>query len=366
MFEGGERSVQVLLDDQIFLRQQRGGVSRYFAELWRESQHSSDCRLVADFRWHTNDHARHVGLPGYVGLNARKVPKILQMANRVAQKRWPAEISHHTYYDLRYMQRSRADVKAITVYDMIPELFPDLFGGGDPHAGKAKCVAAADIVFCISEATARDLQSCYGIDDRRIVVTPLAADRTFTPDAPRPLSSPDDYLLFVGNRGGYKDFEVLSEAFSQLSADFPDLWLVAVGGGPFRPEEISRLTKLRIQNRVKHTTASDNELASLYAHAACFVFPSRYEGFGLPTVEAMSCGAPVVLARSSSHIEVGGEAAYFFAPGDAESLRRRLWDLLTDPARRSAAAGASLDQASHFTWAGTAAKTFAAYRTAIR
>lgn len=357
--------MRVTFDEQIFLRQQHGGVSRYFTQLWRHANQLPDCQMVPDFRWHLNRHAQDAGLGRRLPQGMSRLKSIPRVGNRYLPRPIATQVSHHTYYDVRYMERSRAHVKAVTVYDMIPELFPFMFGHR-PHEGKAECVQAADIVFCISSSTARDLHSFYDLEASRVYVTPLAADPVFQPGAAPSRPVPPEFVLYVGNRQGYKDFPVLLEALALLPANLHHVALLAVGGGPFTRNEAGALRDAGLDGKVHQRNAPDAELAGLFAHAACFVFPSRYEGFGLPTVEAMSCACPVLLARSSSHLEVGGEAATFFEPGDAKDLSMRLAQLLADPLLRESRKAASLKQASKFSWHATARATVAGYRAVAR
>lgn len=357
--------MRVLLDDQIFLRQRRGGVSRYFAELWRHFHDLPQGVMTQDFRWHFNVHARDAGIPGYLPAIVGRFPAVPRWANRLGQAPL-ADVSHHTYYDVSYIERSNARVKVVTVYDMIPELFPELYENqANPHAGKEACVKAADLVLCISESTANDLVRLFGVDAQRVVVTPLGVDPKFNPAATPPTKLPSQFVLYVGNRRGYKDFNILVEAFASVAAKQPDLWLLAASGSDFSLDERNALAAAGVAQRTRHLSVDDDGLAGLYAAASCFVFPSRYEGFGLPTLEAMSCACPVLLARSSSHVEVGGDAALYFAPGDAADLRERLLDVLTSPELRGTLKPASVAQAARFSWLKTAQTTMTAYTSSL-
>jgi glycosyltransferase involved in cell wall biosynthesis len=168
------------------------------------------------------------------------------------------------------------------------------------------------------------------------------------------------YLLFVGSRAPYKDFSVLAQAFAGL-AEMGKLSLVAVGDGPFTPPELATLSRLGIDRRARQVDLSDHELAGAYSHALCFVYPSRYEGFGLPALEAMACGCPVILADSSSLPEIGGSAAHYFPPGDHAALGRLIADLVPNEQLRAQRRQAGLARAALFSWRKTARLTAAAY-----
>jgi glycosyltransferase involved in cell wall biosynthesis len=144
-----------------------------------------------------------------------------------------------------------------------------------------------------------------------------------------------------------------------------DVRLVAVGGGPWTQSERSLLLELGISARALQLELDDLGLASAYANALCFVFPSRYEGFGLPTLEAMASGCATILAASSSHPEVGGDAAVYFVPGDETDLARALARVVgdTDAHREMRARG--FRRAAAFDWRGTARMTAGAYLEAL-
>lgn len=353
--------LSVRYDDQIFTLQTRGGISRYFVELlnaFADPQHG--IRGRTDASWTLNKHLIESGrgreLPGRLARSNR----VLRFANRIEHLRPTAhDVMHHTYYDLRYLKR--ANFRVVTIYDMIPELYPELFPNGNPHAGKREFIREADLILCISHATRRDLFQLHGDVDAPVLVTPLGVDPAFGSRVGRIRSLPRSYILFVGNRSGYKDFWVLAEAFA--ASDVPaDVWLLAVGGGPIQQEEMVHLRQLGLHRRTMHLELEDAGLASAYANALAFVFPSRHEGFGLPTLEAMAAGCPTILSSISSHPEVGGDAALYFPAGDVAELSRLIEELTADEGVRAELGRSGIARAATFTWAETARRTAEAYR----
>lgn len=362
--------MRVGYDEQIMFRQRRGGISRYVVHLIDafRTHEELDVDPIAGWRWSDNAHAIEAGLARPIrGLNGKASSGRLKrrayyLAN--ADRRWKArraDVLHHTYYDARFLKSGFRGLRVTTVYDMIPELFPEMFENGNPHLAKKHFVSNSDVLLCISESTRKDLISVYGNPGVPMFVTYLGVDARFRPGLPSPKSLPDRYLLFVGGRSGYKDFDVLAEALASLSADGTALVVV---GGPFSEAECERLRRLCLENRVRNIEASDAELPCIYAGALAFVFPSRYEGFGLPTLEAMASGIPVVLARSSSHPEVGGEIARYFAPGDVAGLAAVLRELLGDDGLRDTLGQLGVARAAQFTWHATAEATSTAYYSA--
>jgi glycosyltransferase involved in cell wall biosynthesis len=134
-------------------------------------------------------------------------------------------------------------------------------------------------------------------------------------------------------------------------------------GPPFNAEELARFAELRLTDRVRHRIAGDEDLPALFANALCFVFPSRYEGFGLPIIEAFASGCPVILADTPCSVEVGGPAAQFFAPDDDEHLADVIDHLITDPTSREVWINVGRQRARQFTWRRTAELTRDLYRS---
>lgn len=352
--------MRVALDDQIFHVQKRGGASRYFVELERHLASGADgVELRAVRRWTTNEHLlAQSGRRPAAGLRR---PAVMAAANvtRATLSARP-DVVHHTYYHRAYLGLGRPRVgRAVTVLDMTPERFPEMWQR-NPHRAKEAYVRAADLVLCISESTRRDVIDVYGELDVPMVVTPLAVDNVFVPGVPRPPGWPSEYVLFIGKRAYYKDFAVLARAWAASEVN-DAMHLVCVGGGPLTASELALLDDLGIRSRVLWYSLPDDALPGAYAGAACFVFPSRYEGFGLPTLEAMACGTPVILSGASSLPEVGGSAARYFRPGDVEQLAEVISDVVADSSLRASMRDAGLRRAAEFSWSRTAQLTAQAY-----
>jgi glycosyltransferase involved in cell wall biosynthesis len=366
--------VKVGYDEQIFLAQRHGGISRYVVGLIQAFRQDPELGVqpVAGWRYGVNAHAAHAGLsrpiPVLDAVSAGPLAAVglggYYLANsRARAAARTADILHYTYTHPRFLAPGFRGVQVCTIHDMIPEMHPESFPKRDPHVGKRAFVAACDVVFCVSESTRRDLVRIYGDPGVPMPVTYHGVDPAFSADVPPPAEAPARYVVFVGRRDGYKDFATLADAFALLPDD--GTVLVAVGGGRFTDAEDARLAKLGIAGRTRHVDADDSSLPGWYAGALAFVFPSRYEGFGLPTLEAMASGTPAVLADSSSHPEVGGDVARYFPPGDADSLRGVLAELLGDEQLRVSLGRRGVARAAEFTWAVTARSTAAAYAAAV-
>lgn len=357
--------MRVRYDNQIFVQQRHGGISRYFVELIRAFQQNAGLGVEPElgWRWTRNAHALEADLGRPLPLLGAK-GVTLRWANRLAHRSQPsADLLHATYYHPRDMPRGAERPLVVTIYDMTPELFPQLFAAGNPHMAKRDYVARASLILCISESTRSDLTAVYGDIEAPVVVTPLGVGPEFGPAAPKPPWCPPRYVLFVGRRDGYKDFDVALESFAEMAPDQAGLTLLAVGGGAFNEVEEALIARSRLRGSVIQRAASEAELPGVFAGAEAFVFPSRYEGFGLPTLEAMASGTPTVLADSSSHPEAGGDAALYFPPGDASVLASQLARILADSDLSRNLAERGISRAALFSWARTAGETAAAYRT---
>jgi len=264
--------------------------------------------------------------------------------------------------DLKLPGRSPVPL-VVTLHDLIPWAW-----GGPRMRGERfrfwlgrRFLRRADLVLAVSKATADDAVRLSGVDRKRIRIVPEAAGDEFKP---RP-GAPDrvrrrwglkpGYLLFVGALDARKDPGALLRAWNAACASTQDLELVIAGEpGPQAPPNMGAA------HRLGHVP--DGELADLYAAAGCLLFPSRYEGFGLPCLEAMSCGCPVAAFRNSSIPEVVGDAGELVPDGDADALGRAAAALAQAPerARRS-----GFERAKAFGWRRTARQTIAAYESTL-
>jgi len=146
-----------------------------------------------------------------------------------------------------------------------------------------------------------------------------------------------------------------------LAAD-RSLSIVCVGGGAFSSDEVALIERAGLAGQVSQHSVAEDQLAACYANAAAFVFPSRYEGFGIPILEAFGCGCPALVADASCFPEIAGDAALYFHPDDRDSLRGALEKVLGDPALAASLRAKGRARAAQFTWKSTADQTYAAYR----
>jgi len=360
--------VRVAFDEQIFAIQRYGGISRMFAQLARQFvlDPIEDLQALPFNAPVVNRYLLdHPEISGPLGARqARNEWTALAHYLTRPQTHPRCEIVHNTFYLPHGLAPAKGAKRIVTIHDMIPERLPHTRRRLDRLTLKHRYVQRADHIICVSQATRDDLEEIYGPLHVPVSVVHHGVDPRFHPDVPKLDMFPERYVLFVGNRGQYKDARVLFEAFAEIAADFPDIDLLCVGGAGLSAKEVQWLSERGIRERVSQRYLSDDGIASAYAHAEVFVFPSRFEGFGLPALEAMASGTPVILANATSLPEVGADAAVYFQPGDASELAVALTSVLQDRERRDQLISRGRERAAAFTWQAAARKTADAYRMA--
>lgn len=292
------------------------------------------------------------------------------------------DVYHGSYFPLPDTDILPGIPRILTIYDLIPVLFPK-FVIPKVHKRAIAQLNSIDIkkdwVICISEHTKRDFCQYTGMDSARVFVTPLAAASYFYPvkdlscinkvldrcNIPR---SP--YVLSLCTLEPRKNIELLIHAFSDLVELHPaaELNLVLVGVNGWKNESIFEAVQNNplVRNRVFFTGyLPDEDLAPIYSRALMFVYPSLYEGFGLPPLEAMQCGTPVIVSNTSSLPEVVGDAGILIDPTNKDELHHAMWKLINDERSQKELSQKSIARASQFTWEKSVDKTVEVYRTAV-
>lgn len=357
--------MRVGFDEQIFLLQKRGGVSRYFVELIREFSSNSSYGIEPILRFNTTSNEMLFKLSNELGLDLRfdNRPKPLAIAFESVSHsigNMPVDLIHHTFYSKLFWQPRFRGPRVSTQYDMIPELFNEKRLFINPHLSKRFYFNNVDHIIAISNSAKSDLRNIWPDIDTPISVTHLATHEAPTPKVKRISGS----VLFVGVRQGYKDAETLIRAFAKVPPNLRS-YLRFVGGGPFTETEKSLFSELGITHLVSQEDLSDEELALAYASSHLFVFPSRYEGFGLPVLEALLHGCRALLARTEIFEEVAGEAGEYFSPGDETDLTRQLNRVLSDDPDFNPLLKVGVEKAAQFSWRKTATTTSEIYRQVL-
>lgn len=363
--------MKVVFDSQGHRLEKRGGVSRYVTLLGQALLGIGvDVKMVVPI--HRNEYLRAaVELP-QMGFFAPKVilhHRIEAMLNSVVESplmRWAnPDVTHSTYYGTQ--NRGGARARVLTVHDMIHERLGEWPGNPVP-AMKARAVASADHIICISRATRDDLCEILNVRPEKTSIVYHGAYKLPLPIGVGPTPAEQGpFVLYVGQRYRYKNFDVLLDAFGQSRWLRSECRLIAFGGKPFSAAELVRAESVGIKrDRLIHLVGDDSLLAAHYASAHAFVYPSLYEGFGFPLLEAMGLGCPVITARTSCLPEIAGDGAIYFDPLDASDLAWQLERLDDDKLLRESMRRAGFERVRKFTWFGCASGTLESYKTALR
>jgi glycosyltransferase involved in cell wall biosynthesis len=275
------------------------------------------------------------------------------------------KVWHSTYYT---MPRRWTGPTVLTVVDLIHEQFPHLFSTPADELfrkQKRESVLAADAVICISQTTLQDLQQFYGRVTAKTHVVSLACSPAFRvlghAEGASAGHAEKPFLLYVGDhQGHHKNFLSVLRAYSCWSQR-KEFNLVTVGV-PWSEGQIRYMEGLGIADRVHLVTdADDDTLCQLYNRASIFVYPSLWEGFGIPLLEAMACGCPVVASRIPSSLEVAGKCAIYFEPSDVDELLAAL-DVASVEGRNATRVQQGLERVQRFSWDQSARQTLEIYR----
>jgi len=367
--------MKVLFDHQIFTNQQYGGISRYFYELMLRfdgEKNTARSSVLFSNNEYLNDNETLAAKPFFPGKNFRYKQSIQNAINtiktNVELKQGDFHVFHPTYYNAYFLKHLKNKPFVVTFLDMIHEkyehLYPELRVDKKIFANKRMLLERANKVIAISESTKQDIMDLYGVDGRNIDVVYLGSSlRLPEKDSASAFDFP--YLLFVGIRASYKNFSLYLEAVAPI-LQREKLALVCAGGGAFSSAEISQIEKLGL-NGLVHFRRIDNDavLSNLYANALAFVFPSLYEGFGIPVLEAFSTNCPILLSDGGSLKEVAGDAALYFDGIDAESMHNNLLQFLSDAALRQTLIKRGRERLKRFSWDHTYNETIKVYNSIL-
>ena len=365
--------MRVLFDHQIFSYQRFGGISKYFFELYKEAKNINNIDLFLGMKESVNYYLNEF-LPDNEGINkingAENLFKkyLIYRRNRnycihlFSEKSY--DILHSTFYD-PYSLKYNIRPHVVTVHDMTPELYPQYYRG-TPYSymisrkwikGKKDLVESANKVITVSENTKKDLIEVYGIPEKKVEVVYHGCNNL--PNASHRLIN-NPYILYVGLRDKYKNFKFFVNAVKSI-LEKEKIKVLCVGGGKFSKDEERFLKENGLRDYFVQCYVDDAGLASAYSNALCFIFPSEYEGFGMPILEAFACGCPVILNKASCFPEIGGEAACYFDQQNPEQLTSIVQDLLTGRIRREELVAKGNERAKSFSWEKCIKETLKVY-----
>lgn len=372
--------MNILVDPQTFNEQKFGGISRYHTELYLEYKQRMDIQITCPILFSDNLHLNEASLfcsfrntlfgskliPKFI---RKKIAKLYKKKNikRAIEfiEKGDFDVLMATYYDPYFIEALGNKPFVLTLHDMIHELFPQYFAGDlNTIKNKKILLEKATKVIAVSQNTKNDILKIYPhIDGNKIQVVHLAP--SIITSKGTKVNLPADYILFIGNRKYYKNFIFFLKAVAPILHLYPKLFVVAAGGNKFTKEELQWIKKLDITSQILQQNFADSELATYYSKAKCFVFPSEYEGFGIPVLESMVCGCPVVLANHSSFPEVAGEAGVYFELNNELDLTNKILSLVENTDFREKHIQLGLQQVKKFSWKKTADNCLDVYNKAI-
>ena len=333
--------VKLLLDHQTFSMQYYGGISRYFANIQNAIDLRHDIKSEISILRSNNHYIKNYPAPlnnAFGKLLLSKQGRCFKWNREYSKykiKKNDYDVLHPTYYT-PYFLKYTSKPYVVTVHDMIHEMYPEYFDTADIFVKyKRLCVEQAAHIIAISQSTKEDLINILGVEESRIsVVHHVYTKQLSLASSAQHTSEKNEYLLFVGDRRGYKNFPKLITALVPLFKKNSSLKLICAGGGAFQSAEAEMLLRAKVQSQVIQINASDEELSALYQGALAFVYPSLYEGFGLPILEAFQNDCPILAANNKCFTEIGGDAVSYFDPTNDESILTAIEQLIFNEARK--------------------------------
>ncbi|MFA5403433.1 MAG: glycosyltransferase family 1 protein [Ignavibacteria bacterium] len=364
--------MKVLYDYEIFLIQKYGGATRYFYEIISRLVQMNELEIILYMGHHINKYELEKFEDKYLkfyGKRIRHIPKtklILQKLHKPIfesfRRKNEYNVFHHTYFADYKKKNGTKDI--ITVHDFTHEKFPDNFSGLDKTIkAKAKAIKNADGIICVSNTTKNDLLNLYKIPEEKIRVIYHGNSLNYEVKEKAFFEKP--YLLYVGDRRAYKNFNLVLSAFNNSDLIRNNFCLLCFGGGKFKKKEKDVIYKYGLGEKVFQTEGSDKELANAYKYANAFIYPSLYEGFGIPLLEAMHYGCPIVASDSSCFPEIAGDAAMYFNPKSVEDLILKIENVINNKEIRNQLIKNGYEREKLFGWEKCATLTFEFYKNIL-
>lgn len=371
--------MNVLYDHQAFTGHMYGGVARYFYELMRSFDQNQALTFDLSLLYSNNEYIKGKSFIPHRRYEAlaqnRLANQAVSLLNRTNSiqciRKGRFDVFHPTYYHKYFLEHLGRKPFVLTFHDATSERyahrFPDI-GNHLPEL-KKKLLKRADRIIAVSDFSKREIQEFFGISPDRIDVIHLgtslgnemqSGERS---GADIPKQEPFSYLLYVGKRPFYKNFDQFFTAIQPILHRHKDIHLICAGGGVFSREEQATFRAAGLDDQVHYRPITDARLFQLYRQALAFIFPSLNEGFGIPVLEAFSAGCPVLLSDRSSLPEVGGPAAVYFDPENAESIASAVEMVVFDDSLRACLSRKGSERLTMFSCEKTAAQTLSVYQS---
>jgi len=360
--------MRVLYDNEIFLTQKYGGATRYFYELIKRMP-----VLKAEVLLYMGKFINEYGLEEYSkrftvfsGKKIKHIPRTKLISikiqkpffERFADKQ-EFDILHQTYFaDINLKKKFK---RIITIHDFTHEKLSSNFSSLDKTADlKRLAVEKSDGIICVSESTKNDLLERYDTKGKKVKV--IYHGNSLRYDVKEEPVIKGKYLLYVGDRRSYKNFRIIIKLFEINQALRNEYKLICCGGGKFTNEEMEQMTRADVVNNFLQIEARDKKIANLYYFAKAFIYPSKYEGFGIPMIEAMYNGCPIVASNVSSLPEVGGDSALYFNPDSVDELNGNINTILENEEVVNKLKSLGKEREKIFSWDKCSDETYKFYK----
>lgn len=353
--------MKILFDHQIF-RLVYGGASKYFA-MMINSLPQDTWEIASMFT--SNEYIREKRLKNTVPYLFKGQALLYDYINRpftnMKLRQGRFDVFHQTDFGT-YCLSSLGTKPMVTTYH------DSNLSTIDPHpeivARQAQSIKRADAIICVSENTKKDMLNLFNVDEAKAHVIYHGIEIPDMSILPSERIIEEPYILYVGRRSAYKNFKRFAIAFSKLSKTNDGIKLVCTSM-PFSKEELELFARLNISNKVVHISASEQIMQRLYRDALFFVFPSLYEGFGMPILEAWSCHCPVLLSNTSCFPEIAGDAGLYFEPTSVDDIHDAMSRAIDNEDIRKSLIAKGNERVKEFSWQRCADEHMKVYKSLV-
>lgn len=366
--------MKILYDHQAFTGNRYGGVARYFHDLM-ESLVEMQVDIELSIGFSNNEYLKSSSIrkplqfKNIFGFRPTNI--LASRTNRLNSiyqlQKGDFDIFHPTFFHQYFLKPLGNKPFVLTYHDCIKERFKLNHLDNSSHAQKQELLNRASKVIAVSENTKKDLLEFYQIKPEKIAVVHHSTN-FINHKQPHnfQVKTPEKYLLYVGARNDYKNFLGFIKDIAPTLLKYKDVHLLCAGGGNFNEEEQHLIASLNLQNQVIFQDFhSDNTIFGLYQKAIAFVYPSLYEGFGIPILEAFAAGCPVVLSNKSCFPEVADDAALYFNPDNAEDIADKLEQIINNSELRKSLINKGFTRQNFFSIEKKAKETLAVYQSIL-
>jgi len=357
--------MKVFYDHLIFSMQKYGGVSKYFAKLL---ENISRNEWIVPLLFSDNEYLKEVDLPqktlpGNFKGKERFSVELGKIYTIISAKTNHFDIYHQTHFDDFLLPFIKKKKMITTFHDTNFSKFPPKgFFWKNIEQKQRIALTRADKIIAISHNTKADLINTFSVDAEKIEVIYHGIDEKLPLTENRIADYP--YILYVGTRGTVKNWHNFISAFSILEKQQKELRVICTWH-PFTPTEMDFLKSLNLHNKVTNLPANELTMAQLYRDAEMFVFPSNYEGFGMPILEAMLYDCPVVLSNTSCFPEIAQNAGLYFDPQKIDDMAEKMLLIATESELRNQKINLGKERITHFSWKKCAVEHLKVYNSLV-